>query len=124
MKFGYELKDVCVLWATYTHDHNTLASKDTNEVTGYALSWLHLTNNARENPSYILHYANNSGNGVWVVAPPKHAEEVKIYLNNLGFVVWDTEQRKAFCVNCEWALSEPDYVNDALFLFEEGLNDI
>lgn len=52
-------------------------------VENYALAWLHLTNNARENPGIFLKHYNNSGCSVFVVTPERFADQMKEYL--LGF---------------------------------------
>ena len=51
----------------------------------YALAWLHLTNNARENPQVFLKHYNNDRNSVFVVTPEKWAERVKDYLTGFTF---------------------------------------
>lgn len=53
-------------------------------VQDYALAWLHLTNNAREYPKIFLKHYNNSGNGVTVITPEKHVEQMKEYLEGLS----------------------------------------
>lgn len=50
----------------------------------YALSFLHIWNNAREYPNMFYKVENNSGNSVFVTCNPKYVEEMKEYLEQFG----------------------------------------
>ena len=84
-------------------------------VQDYALAWLHLTNNARENPNIFLKHWNNSGNSVYVVTPEKYVDQMKKYLtgfNSSEFKVkiWDVETIATITPVIDWCI---DYKNDA-----------
>lgn len=67
----------------------------------YALSFLHIWNNAREYPHMIYKVENNSGNSVFVTCNPKRAEEVKEYLEQFG-EIWNTEEINWFVISAEY----------------------
>lgn len=84
-------------------------------VQDYALAWLHLTNNARENPNIFLKHWNNSGNSVYVVTPEKYADQMKEYLTGLNsseftVKIWDVETITTITPVIDWCI---DYKNDA-----------
>lgn len=60
-------------------------------VQDYAMAWLHLTNNARENPNVFLKHWNNSGNCVYVVTPEQWVEQVKDYLIGFNSIDFESE---------------------------------
>lgn len=57
----------------------------------YALSFLHIWNNAREYPNMFYKVGNNSGNDVFVTCNPKYQKEIKEYLEQFG-EIWDMEE--------------------------------
>ena len=57
------------------------------DVQGYALSFLHIWNNAREYPDMFYKVENNSGNDVYVTCRPKDAESIKEYLEQFGRII-------------------------------------
>lgn len=57
----------------------------------YAMSFLHIWNNAREYPDMFYKVENNSGNTVYVTCNPKYTEEIKAYLEQFG-EIWYTEE--------------------------------
>lgn len=57
----------------------------------YALSFLHIVNNAREYPNTIYKVQNTSSNVVHVTCPVKKRDEVKSYLLNFGEMLYETE---------------------------------
>ena len=73
----------------------------TNNTQEYALSFLHIWNNAREYPNMFYKVENNSGNSVFVTCNPKHAEEIKEYLEQFG-EIWYTEEINWIIVSMEW----------------------
>ena len=70
---------------------------------GYALMWLNLTNNQRENSSKILKISNDYCNGIYVVCDPDedNVSAVEDYLKRLGL----TLEHKEECV-----IIQPDEV--------------
>lgn len=58
-------------------------------VEGYAMMWLNLTNNQRENKQDILKIYNDSSNKVYVVCneEEENVENVKDYMKNLGLTI-------------------------------------
>lgn len=63
-------------------------------VEGYALMWLNLTNNQRENKQDILKIYNDSGNNIYVVCneEKENVENVKDYLKRLGLTILSIEK--------------------------------
>lgn len=61
------------------------------KIADYAMAWLHLTNNARENPHVFLKHWNNSGCGIFVVCSEKYKDSVVEYLEMLDMEVYHTE---------------------------------
>ena len=58
-------------------------------VEGYAMMWLNLTNNQRENRQDILKIYNDSGNKIYIVCneEEENVVSVKDYLKRLGLVI-------------------------------------
>ena len=71
------------------------------DVQKYALSFLHIWNNAREYPNMFYKVENNSGNDVIVTCRPKDAESIKEYLEQFG-KVWYTEEINWFVISAEY----------------------
>ena len=67
----------------------------------YALSFLHIWNNAREYPYMLYKVENNSGNSVFITCNPKKAEEVKEYLEQFG-EIWCTEEIDWIIISAEY----------------------
>lgn len=122
MKFTHEETDAKRISAVYKHEENCLVNAEqTNETTGYALSWLHLTNNAREFPHVFYDFSNNSGNGIDVVCSADESENVKEYLSELGFVPYCDEDCKRVSIEV-WATARDDsedYLDYACFCVNE-----
>lgn len=57
----------------------------------YALSFLHIWNNAREYPNMFYKVQNNSGNSVHVTCNSKYADEIKEYLEQFGEILYTEE---------------------------------
>lgn len=57
------------------------------DVQKYAMSFLHIFNNARENKDYFYDVRNCSSNTVYVVCPKCHEEEVENYLSQFGEII-------------------------------------
>lgn len=74
---------------------------DTQE---YALSFLHIWNNAREYPNMFYKVENNSGNSVFVTCNPKYTEEIKAYLEQFG-EIWDTEEINWIIISAEYDMN-------------------
>ena len=68
-------------------DATELVKKDGIE--GYAMMWLNLTNNQRENRQDILKIYNDSGNKIYIVCneEEENVVSVKDYLKRLGLVI-------------------------------------
>lgn len=66
----------------------------------YALSFLHIWNNAREYPNMFYKVENNSGNSVFITCNPKYVDEVKEYLEQFG-EIWDTEEINWIIISAE-----------------------
>lgn len=79
----------------------------------YALMWLNLTNNARENKDVFYQIRNNSNNDVFVIiADEKDNEQTVIeYLKALGLTI---NGKHKCTVICPWA----DYENDDEYDYE------
>lgn len=73
------------------------------DVQKYALSFLHIWNNAREYPNMFYKVENNSGNSVFITCNPKYAEEIKEYLEQFG-EIWDTEEINWIVISAEYDL--------------------
>lgn len=71
------------------------------DVQKYALSFLHIWNNAREYPEMFYKVENNSGNDVIVTCRPKDAERIKEYLEQFG-EVWHEEEINWFVISAEY----------------------
>lgn len=71
------------------------------DIQKYALSFLHIWNNAREYPEIFYKVENNSGNDVIVTCKTEDAERVKEYLENFG-EVWHTEEINRFVISAEY----------------------
>lgn len=59
---------------------------------GYALMWLNLTNNQRENHNEILKIRNDYYNGIYVVVDPGSVEAIEDYLRRLGLEIEHKEE--------------------------------
>ena len=71
------------------------------DIQQYALSFLHIWNNAREYPNMFYRVENNSGNDVIVTCRTKDAENIKEYLEQFG-EVWYTEEINWFTIKAEY----------------------
>lgn len=71
------------------------------DIQQYALSFLHIWNNAREYPNIFYKVENNSGSDVIVTCRPKDAENIKEYLEQFG-KVWYTEEINWFVISAEY----------------------
>ena len=71
------------------------------DIQTYALSFLHIWNNAREYPEMFYKVENNSGNDVIVTCRPKDAEKIKEYLEQFG-EIWYTEEINWFVIFAEY----------------------
>lgn len=67
----------------------------------YALSFLHIWNNAREYPEMFYKVENNSGNDVIVTCRPKDAENIKEYLEQFGEITF-TEEINWIVISAEY----------------------
>jgi len=67
----------------------------------YALSFLHIWNNAREYPDMFYKVENDSGNDVYVTCRPKDAESIKEYLEQFGEIVY-TEEINWIIISAEY----------------------
>lgn len=56
-------------------------------IQGYAMMWLNLTNNQKNNKQAILKISNDYDNGIYVVCTSKEAKNVEDYLQRLGLVI-------------------------------------
>lgn len=98
-RFVETRKEYIEISAEYKHEENGLCYNGENALHGYALSWLHLTNNARENPNMIIDFRNMDGNTIFVDVLPKRVDAVKEYLNGIGFI--PTNEEKGLLVELE-----------------------
>lgn len=71
------------------------------DVQRYALSFLHIWNNAREYPNMFYKVENNSGNDVFVTCRTKDAESIAEYLEQFGKIVY-TEEINWFVISAEY----------------------
>lgn len=67
----------------------------------YALSFLHIWNNAREYPEMFYKVENNSGNYVYITCRKKDTETITEYLEQFGEIV-DTEEINYFTIKAEY----------------------
>ena len=61
------------------------------DVQEYALSLLHIINNAREYPGMIYKVENTPSNRVYVTCKPSRKEDVKEYLEHFGQIEYEDE---------------------------------
>lgn len=71
------------------------------DIQQYALSFLHIWNNAREYPNMFYKVENNSGSDVIVTCRTKDADNIKEYLEQFG-EVWHTEEINWFVISAEY----------------------
>ena len=71
------------------------------DVQEYAMSFLHIWNNAREYPNMFYKLENNRGNDVFVTCRPSDAEAIKEYLEQFGEIRY-TEEINWFVVHAEY----------------------
>lgn len=67
----------------------------------YALSFLHIWNNAREYPNMFYKVENDSGNYVYITCRKKDTETITEYLENFGKII-DTEEINYFTIKAEY----------------------
>ena len=70
------------------------------DVQKYALSFLHIWNNAREYPNMFYRVENNSGNNVYVTCRTEDAESITEYLDQFGEIVY-TEEINWFIIRAD-----------------------
>ena len=70
------------------------------DVQEYALSFLHIWNNAREYPNMFYRVENNSGNSVFVTCRTKDAESITEYLEQFGEISY-TEEINWFTIKAD-----------------------
>jgi hypothetical protein len=56
-------------------------------IEGYAMMWLHLTNNQKNNKQEILKIYNDYDNGIYVICNNDSVEAAEDYLKRLGLVI-------------------------------------
>lgn len=72
------------------------------DIQQYAMSFLHIWNNAREFPNMFYKVENISGsNNVFVTCRPKDAEDIKEYLEQFGEIRY-TEEINWFVIHAEY----------------------
>ena len=71
------------------------------DVQKYALSFLHIWNNAREYPEMFYKVENNSENDVYVTCRPKDAESITEYLEQFGKIIL-TEEINWIVISAEY----------------------
>lgn len=72
------------------------------DVQKYALSFLHIWNNAREYPEMFYKVENQSGtNNVFVTCRTEDAEKIKEYLEQFG-EIWYTEEINLIIISAEY----------------------
>ena len=81
------------------------------DVQKYALSLLHIINNAREYPSSIYKVENTPSNSVYVTANPDASEAVRDYIENFGEVEY-TDIINWFVISCEYDYAGSKYLFD------------
>lgn len=67
----------------------------------YALSFLHIWNNAREYPNMFYKVENNSGNDVYITCRTKDKESITEYLEQFGKINY-TEEIDWFTIKAEY----------------------
>lgn len=78
----------------FTHEKETAIKFSlyvSGDVSEYAMSLLHIINNARENKSSFYKVENTSSNLVYVVCNPDDKEAVRKYLENFGEIKFEDE---------------------------------
>lgn len=70
------------------------------DVQKYALSFLHIWNNAREYPNMFYRVENNSGNNVYITCRTKDAESITEYLEQFGEIIC-TEEINWFVIKAD-----------------------
>ena len=60
---------------------------DKEGIEGYAVMWLNLTNNQKNNKQEILKIYNDYDNGIYVVCNTKSTKATEDYLQRLGLVI-------------------------------------
>lgn len=78
-------------------------------VQGYAMMWLNLTNNQRENRQNILKVYNDSTNKIYVVCEEddENIEQVKDYLKRIGLAI--IEEEKVVSITPEEVFRDDDF---------------
>lgn len=71
------------------------------DVQQYALSFLHIWNNAREYPNMFYKVENNSGSNVYVTCRTKDADSITEYLEQFGEIVY-TEEINWYIIKAEY----------------------
>lgn len=109
-------KCMCIQ-ATYKHDRNELAVNGENITTGYALAWLHLTNNVREYSSLAFKIENTASNTIYVWCMHESVEQTKSYLEGIGFIADDVREVDSYQFVGIWETKDydDDNIDDAVF---------
>lgn len=71
------------------------------DVQKYALSFLHIWNNAREYPNMFYKVENDSGNNVYITCRKTDTESITEYLEQFGKIV-DTEEIDYFIIKADY----------------------
>ena len=102
MKFGYEKENGYRIETTFD-----------GSVKDYAIMWLHLTNNARENKKVFYKIKNYYDNDITVICAENMVDEVVDYLKRIGLTIKD---------KCPTTVVIPyiDYEDDEEFGWEIG----
>lgn len=82
-------------------------------VEDYAMMWLHLTNNARENKHVFYQIRNNSGNDVFVLIADEN-DNKKAVIDYLKRLELEINWEKKCTVVCPWV----EYDNDDEYEYE------
>jgi hypothetical protein len=75
----------------------------------YALMWLNLTNNARENKNVFYNIENNYKNDVFVLINENNVEEVVDYLKRLGLTILDKQHCTVVIPYVEYGDSDDEF---------------
>lgn len=75
----------------------------------YAMMWLNLTNNARENKNSFYNVENNCYNDIYVLTNEKDIEEVVDYLKRLGLTILDKQHCTVVIPYVEYGDSDDEF---------------
>lgn len=76
-----------VKWYHETEQAKKIKLEMKGDIQEYALNFLHIFNNAKNNTDMIYNISNDYENGVYITCPIKHVETVSKYIEQFGEIV-------------------------------------